>query len=126
MKLGIVEEKGNGEIKETSTGFSLPSGTLVDVNRLPQMDIIHLQSKIDNFAHHIYALEQRLDQLEKIKIKEFSKNDVYEVNKRIERLQGKIALLQSNSNLPTVGVNFILVLISINNLFLGLIWWIYG
>jgi len=99
----------------------LPTGTLVDVNRLPQIDIVHLRNAVDH-------IDYRLDQLEKIKVIEFTENDVYEVNKRIERLQREIALLESSSNLSVINVNvvLVLVLIVINNLFLGLVWWTYG
>jgi uncharacterized protein YlzI (FlbEa/FlbD family) len=80
----------------------LPSeDTLVDVDRLPQMDILllqgRLQDKVDLVVHQVYTLEEKLNQLEEIKIKEFAEKDVYEVNKRIKRLERKIALLESNS-----------------------------
>lgn len=92
--------------------------------------IFELPQKIDDLTkrldHVNKTLADRIEQVEKIKFVEFKNNDVYEVNKRIERLERKIALLESKSNLSAVGVNFILTLIAINNLFLGLAWWIYG
>ena len=120
-----------GELSQPELGeLSKPTGTpgdLTDVNRLPQMDIIHLQSRVNHFSHQLRDLERKLDQYEKIKVREFQTNDVYEVNKRIERLEVKVALLRSNSgDSKNSSVNLVLSLIAINNIFLGLAWWIYG
>ncbi len=117
--------------------IGLPTGTLIGDARLPQIEIMQFQDKLNRTDHQVYVLQQkieqinkilvdRIEQVEKIRFVEFKNNDVYEVNKRIERLERKIALLESNSNLSAVSVNLILALIAINNLFLGLIWWIYG
>lgn len=83
--------------------YALPTGTTVEVDRLPQMDIIHLQGEINHIAHRIFDLEQsvvdlteRVEQAEENKIVEFKNNDVYEVNKRIERLEAKVALINSS------------------------------
>lgn len=80
----------------------LPTGTLIEVDSLPQMDIIRLQEEINHANHYINTLEQqvenlaeKIEQIEKDKIAEFKNNDVYEVNKRIERLEMKIALIHS-------------------------------
>lgn len=87
----------------TGSLYPLPTGTAVEVDRLPQLDIIRLQSEINHIVHRIFDLEQKFDdlakkieQIEKDKIVEFKNNDVYEVNKRIERLEGKVALINSN------------------------------
>jgi tetrahydromethanopterin S-methyltransferase subunit G len=117
--------------------IGLPTGTLIHVDQLPQMEIIQFQDELNRTNHQVHVLQQkieqinkilvdRIEQVEKIRFVEFKNNDVYEVNKRIERLGRKIALLESNSNSSAVSVNFILTLIAINNLFLGLAWWIYG
>lgn len=87
---------------------------------------IHISNQLFETAVRVSDLVEKIEQIEKIKVREFATNDVYEVNKRIERLQGKIALLKSNSNSSEISVNFILALIAINNLFLGIVWWIYG
>jgi tetrahydromethanopterin S-methyltransferase subunit G len=89
---------------EATRGLSpLPTGTQVYVDRLPQMDIIHLQSEINQIAHRVYDLGQKLDgltkeieRIEEDKIIEFKNNDVYEVNKRIERIEAKVALISSS------------------------------
>lgn len=79
------------------------STTAVEVDRLPQLDIIRLQSEINHIAHQIFDLEQKLDdlvkkieQIEEDKIVEFKNNDVYEMNKRIERLEAKVATVSSS------------------------------
>jgi septal ring factor EnvC (AmiA/AmiB activator) len=78
------------------------TGTLIEVDRLPQMEIMRVQSELNRTNHHVVCLEQqiknlseKIEQMEDIKISEFKKNDVYEVNKRIERLHREIALLES-------------------------------
>lgn len=96
--------KGNSDIKtKTRAELGLPTGTLIEVNNLPQMDIIRLQEKVNRTNHYISNLEQRVEilaqkigQIEKDKTVEFRNNDVYEVNKRIERLEAKVALINSN------------------------------
>lgn len=80
----------------------LPTGTFTDMDKLPQMEIIRLQGTVNDANHHIRILEQkiveltkRMEQAEKDKIVEFKSNDVHEINKRIERLEAKVALVNS-------------------------------
>lgn len=99
---------------------SLPTGTLIPVDQLPQMEIIRLQGDLNRANYQINRLEQRIDDnannaeariasianvlekltnvvsdIEKDKIAQFKSNDVYEVNKRIERLEAKVELTNS-------------------------------
>jgi septal ring factor EnvC (AmiA/AmiB activator) len=83
--------------------ISLPTGTLTYTDQLPQMEIIRLQGELNRANHQINRLEQHIDildkkikQIEKVKIAQFKDNDVYEVNKRIERLEAKVTLINSS------------------------------
>lgn len=109
----------------------LPSGTyIVDADRLPQVDIIHLQSRVDHCQVRISQLVTRIDQLERVKIKEFRENDVYEVKKWIERLERRISLLESGDRIATLEFRRAIlwsVYMSIAaSIFVSLLWWLYG
>ncbi len=104
----------------TEGTFVPPSGSFY-VDQMPQMEIMHLQGELNRANHQINRLEQHIDDnannaeariasvanvlekltnvvsdIEKDKIAQFKSNDVYEVNKRIERLEAKVALINSN------------------------------
>ncbi len=90
-------------VRNTVGLHSLPTGTLVEVDSLPQMDIIRLREEINRTNHHVYVLGkeigdlvEKLEQIEKVKIAQFKDNDVYEVNKHIERLEARIAMIDSH------------------------------
>jgi hypothetical protein len=65
------------------TGQLRRSDGTVDVEK-----IFELPQKIDDLGY-------RLDRVESYMPKEFTEKDVYEVNKRIERLEMKVALISS-------------------------------
>jgi GTPase involved in cell partitioning and DNA repair len=101
--------EGPGIVK--SYDFPSPSGTYVGteltnhirrsvgLSFVPEWKpISHVQivSEIRDLKRKLKKTETRLTELETVKIKEFVEKDVYEVNKRIERLERKIALLESS------------------------------
>jgi hypothetical protein len=89
-----------------SVGFqpisTISTGTYIEVDRLPQMEIIRLQGELNHTNHMILMLKEDIDsltkkveRLEENKIVQFKENDVYEVNKRIERVEAGMALIES-------------------------------
>jgi uncharacterized small protein (DUF1192 family) len=114
LLIQAVRESAKGGLKSI---LSPPTGTYSvypypDVSNKTifngSLEIYDLPNKVTILDKEVKRLNERLSKksqqivrLEEIKIKEFQKNDVYEVNKRIERLEAKIALLESNKkNLP--------------------------
>lgn len=59
-------------------------------------DAIYVSSEVSQLTQGINNIAKKIEQLEEDKIVEFKNNDVYEVNKRIERLEAKVALINSN------------------------------
>lgn len=49
-------------------------------------------------ARRVNDTDKKIKQIEKVRIAQFKDNDVYEVNKRIERLEAKVALINSNDS----------------------------
>jgi hypothetical protein len=53
--------------------------------------------------------KQEIAEIKRIKVREFQENDVYEANKRIERLHREVATLQSNVNERESRQNFLTI-----------------
>lgn len=108
-----LEEKHNSVLPTSLTGTYGLNSIFNDRSS----SLYFLSKRIDE----VY---KRVDRVESIKVKEFKDNDVYEINKQIERLDLKIALLQSNQRGRTL-TNAIFLVMSINSVILGVIlWWL--
>jgi hypothetical protein len=99
--------EGPGIIK--SWEFPLSSGTYVGTeltNKIRQsvglpvewqpISNIQLIAEVRDLKRKLKNVEMRLAKSEAVRIKEFNDNDVYEVNKRIERLESKVEWIISN------------------------------
>lgn len=76
----------------------------------------------------ISEISRKLDEVEKRNIVAFKENDVYEVKKWIERLDQRLALLESNDRVEKTSrrVNLAILLVLLNDLLLLGAWWLYG
>lgn len=105
------------------TGTSSAFGTDYD---LPTR-VSFLEKSIDQVYQKLNYTNDQVQAIKKIHIKEFKENDVYEVNKRIERLERKIALLQSNQSDKSWGaIAFLIFLIDSLIVVLLSLWWLYA
>lgn len=99
--------EGIGIIK--SCEFPLSSGTYVGTeltNKIRQsvglpvewqpISNIQLIAEVRDLKRKLKNTEIKLSELEAIKIVQFTENDVYEVNKRIERIESKVEWIISN------------------------------
>ncbi len=123
--------------KNTNTGFSapfylsdnkritlsLPSGTATGVS--PDNHPFSLIEIYKDIEIKVYNFEKRIDTIEKNKIKEFKRQDVYEVHKSIERLEQKIALLESNMPFPLRRLEVLAFLLATLNIILTVLYLFY-
>lgn len=59
---------------------------------------VHILAEVHDLERKVKNTQEKLAKLEAIKVKEFRTKDFYEVNKRIERLERQIALIESSLN----------------------------
>jgi hypothetical protein len=100
---------GNGLMNRVRQSVGLPTPPEPRPITNPQIiaEIRDLKRKVEQIGDDQYILAKKIEQIKEDKIVEFQNNDVYEINKRIERLEDKVALIVSNlANNRIVGFLF--------------------